>query len=132
MATPRGIEEVHLLSSNVKSSTHTVASAHIKLFNVVTPFLKLIRFYLHQNFAIVVFGSLFFGGDHYAAEGGGWNMEQRLMDLLVTYFSFNVCLYGGIYTINAVTDADEDADDRGDSAGWCVDDDVQCGCDTSM
>mmetsp|Transcript_10941 Transcript_10941/g.15171 ORF Transcript_10941/g.15171 Transcript_10941/m.15171 type:complete len:272 (+) Transcript_10941:248-1063(+) len=63
-------------------------------------YLRLIRFYNHTNFLIVAFGAFTLGGSI---------TYENLKDLLVLYFSFNIGLYGGIYALNAVSDAEDDA-----------------------
>ncbi|MBD2091231.1 UbiA family prenyltransferase [Microcoleus sp. FACHB-1515] len=63
-------------------------------------YLSLIRFKFHTNFAFVVLGVISF------AE----KIDASLFAyLVILYFSFNVCLYGGIYTVNAITDLEKDA-----------------------
>jgi 4-hydroxybenzoate polyprenyltransferase len=75
----------------------------------IEPFLRVLRFKLHQNFAIVIFGSIFFGGNAYDQYDSNIDVVcHRVADLLCTYFSFNICLYGAIYTINEIADAEED------------------------
>lgn len=75
----------------------------------IVPFAKLHRFYMHLNFSVVIIGALFFesrGLGGLKSEGG---MGRVLAELAKLYVSFNVFLYGGIYTMNAVADAAEDA-----------------------
>ncbi len=67
--------------------------------NVLSDFLKLIRFRFHLSFAGVVLGA--------ALIARGLPI-QWLLSLLVLYFSFNVLLYGGLYTINDILDAESD------------------------
>jgi hypothetical protein len=74
-------------------------------FHKAVAFLRLIRFYNHQSFAIVLFGALFFSKTP--------PLKAPFLGLISLYFSFNVCLYGGIYTLNAVADADEDRAHKG-------------------
>ncbi len=63
-------------------------------------FLELIRLKFHLNFAFVILGAASFAQQ----------IDVGLIfSLLVMYFSFNVCLYGGIYTINAITDFEKDS-----------------------
>jgi decaprenyl-phosphate phosphoribosyltransferase len=63
-------------------------------------FLQLIRVKFHLNFLFVILGALSFAKQ----------IDISLMvSLLVMYLSFNVCLYGGIYTMNAITDYEKDA-----------------------
>ena len=84
----------------VTSAPHPLRSAYDAL-QAVKPYLLLIRFYLHLNYNVVVIGSVFFPGPHVP-------VLDRVAALLKMYLCFNVCLYGGIYTMNAVTDAEED------------------------
>jgi len=102
--TPIGLEEVSYATSggsDSKSSLSTSVQAGRSFWRSLAPFLALIRFYLHKNYAVVLIGSLFF-------EGPAIPAAERALDLLKMYVSFAVCLYGGIYTMNAVTDAAED------------------------
>ena len=94
-----GLEEVSYAknSANLKRSV----KAGTSFIAQVVPFLALIRFYLHKNYAVVIIGSVFFPGPEIP-------IAERALDLLKMYVSFAVCLYGGIYSMNAVTDADED------------------------
>ena len=73
-----------------------------RVYDAIVPYMLLIRFYLHVNYNVVVIGSVFFPGPSIP-------VLERVADLIKMYLCFNVCLYGGIYTMNAVTDADEDA-----------------------
>jgi len=67
---------------------------------VLGDFLELIRLKFHLNFAFVILGAASFAQQ----------IDLGLIfSLLVMYFSFNVCLYGGIYTINAITDFEKDS-----------------------
>lgn len=61
--------------------------------------LSLIRFKFHTNFAFVVLGACSFT-KHFDL--------HFLGSLLLMYVSFNIFLYGGIYTINAITDLRKD------------------------
>lgn len=79
------------------------------LIKTVEPFLRVLRFKLHQNFAIVIFGSIFFGGNAYDQYDSNIDVVyHRVADLFCMYFSFNICLYGAIYTMNEIADAEED------------------------
>jgi 4-hydroxybenzoate polyprenyltransferase len=60
----------------------------------------LIRFQYHLTFAGVVLGVL--------SVTRSFTIHQT-RQLVLAYFSFNVLLYGGIYTMNAITDRDSDA-----------------------
>ncbi|MDJ0619413.1 MAG: UbiA family prenyltransferase [Calothrix sp. MO_192.B10] len=63
-------------------------------------FLEIIRLKFHLNFAFVILGAASFAPQ----------IDVGLIfSLLVMYVSFNVCLYGGIYTINAITDFEKDS-----------------------
>ncbi|MDJ0796360.1 MAG: UbiA family prenyltransferase [Calothrix sp. MO_167.B12] len=63
-------------------------------------FLEIIRLKFHLNFAFVILGAASFAQQIDAG---------LILSLLVMYVSFNVCLYGGIYTINAITDFEKDS-----------------------
>jgi 4-hydroxybenzoate polyprenyltransferase len=63
-------------------------------------YVRLVRFPYHLSFVGVVLGVLVID----------WHWSLRLVcDLLLLYVSFNVLLYGGLYTINAITDAQADS-----------------------
>ena len=53
----------------------------------VLPFAELIRFYLHQNFSVVIIGSFLFSTPT--------SVVDHLVTLAKLYLSFNVCLYVG-------------------------------------
>jgi 4-hydroxybenzoate polyprenyltransferase len=62
-------------------------------------YLRLIRFPYHVTFASVVIGVLLSRGD----------LTARLMaELALLYLTFNLLLYGGIYTMNAIADVESD------------------------
>jgi decaprenyl-phosphate phosphoribosyltransferase len=63
-------------------------------------YLALIRLKFHLNFALVIYGAASF------TDRFDFNFFSSL---LLLYISFNVFLYGGIYTINAITDLEKDA-----------------------
>lgn len=63
-------------------------------------FLSLIRFKYHYTFFLVILGAIYF------AERIDVSL---IISLVVMYLSFNVLLYGGLYTINAIADYREDA-----------------------
>ena len=67
--------------------------------NALSNLLKLIRFRFHLSFAGVVLGA--------ALIARGLPI-QWLPSLFVLYLSFNVLLYGGLYTINDIMDAESD------------------------
>lgn len=62
---------------------------------------NLLRFQYHGNFAAVVLGAVTFAREPLAA--------TLAVDLVMQYVTFVLLLYGGIYTVNAVADADSDA-----------------------
>ncbi len=62
-------------------------------------YLRLIRFQYHTTFVSVIFGAL------YIAKQATITIAESLFML---YLSFNVLLYGGIYTINAIADIRSD------------------------
>jgi 4-hydroxybenzoate polyprenyltransferase len=66
----------------------------------MSPYLRLIRFHYHTTFAAVALGGLL------TAKPSGYTMLLVLLPGL--YLSFNVLLYGGIYTLNAIVDLEVD------------------------
>lgn len=64
------------------------------------PYLRLIRFHYHLTFAGVVFGALL------TAEPADYT--TLLPSLTLLYLSFNILLYGGIYTVNSIVDCGAD------------------------
>ena len=64
----------------------------------------LLRTGYHANYLIVVTGALYHGNLP-SSLGAGGALIARLAGL---YVSFNVLLYGGIYTVNALVDLEED------------------------
>jgi 4-hydroxybenzoate polyprenyltransferase len=66
----------------------------------MSPYLRLIRFHYHTTFAAVALGALL------TAKPSGYTMLLVLLPGL--YLSFNVLLYGGIYTLNAIVDLEVD------------------------
>jgi len=68
-----------------------------------TPWRALLRTGYHANYMIVVMGAMYHGPPPSLTAGAG--MVARLAAL---YASFNVLLYGGIYTVNALVDLEED------------------------
>ena len=63
-------------------------------------FLEIIRLKFHLNFAFVILGAASFSE----------RIDPGLIfSLLLMYLSFNVFVYGGIYTMNAITDLDKDS-----------------------
>ena len=74
----------------------------LSLFNKDTfhDFLEIIRLKFHLNFAFVILGATSFSE----------RIDTGLIfSLLLMYLSFNVFVYGGIYTMNAITDLDKDS-----------------------
>ncbi len=63
-------------------------------------YISLIRFKYHTNFIYVIIGALLFANVSF---------YQLLKPLLVLYLSFNVLLYGGLYTINGIADVEYDS-----------------------
>jgi 4-hydroxybenzoate polyprenyltransferase len=68
-------------------------------FNM-SPYLRLIRFHYHATFAGVAVGALL------TAKPSSYVILMALLAGL--YLSFNVLLYGGIYTLNAIVDREAD------------------------
>jgi 4-hydroxybenzoate polyprenyltransferase len=62
-------------------------------------YVKLVRFPYHLSFIGVVLGIVII--NHH------WS-PKLMRDLFLLYVSFNVLLYGGLYTINGITDAEAD------------------------
>ncbi len=62
-------------------------------------YLKLIKFHYHITFLLVIFGAVSFHPESSLALAG---------PLFLLYLSFNVLLYGGIYTLNDLADIDLD------------------------
>lgn len=67
--------------------------------NVLGNWLRLIRFRYHLSFVGVVLGAVLI------AKGLSASL---MLSLLVLYLSFNVLLYGGLYTLNDILDAESD------------------------
>lgn len=65
----------------------------------VSAFLRLLRFQYHHGFAVVILGAFCFSSTV---------SKNLIADVAFQYFSFGICLYGGIYVLNAITDADQD------------------------
>ena len=63
------------------------------------PYVRLIKFRYHLSYATVVFGAIIYPGTGLASRAGS---------LALLYLLFNVLLYGGIYTLNDVTDLESD------------------------
>jgi len=68
--------------------------------NTFKDFISLIRFKFHTNFSFVILGAISFVQKFDI---------HLILSLIVMYVSFNICVYGGIYTINAITDLEKDA-----------------------
>jgi 4-hydroxybenzoate polyprenyltransferase len=67
---------------------------------IIKDYLALIRLKFHTNFSFVLLGTISFAQKIDVS---------LLISILVMYVSFNICLYGGIYTVNAITDLEKDA-----------------------
>lgn len=78
----------------------TVAAPPVNLTASFNDYLSLIRLKFHLNFALVIYGAASFT-DRFD--------RHFFSSMLLLYVSFNVFLYGGIYTINAITDLEKDA-----------------------
>ena len=63
-------------------------------------YLPLFRFHYHSSFVGVLFGALIVTRD--------WS-GPLVLRISLLYLSLNVLLYGGLYTFNAITDADSDS-----------------------
>lgn len=88
-ATPSALPIIRRLS-NTGSAIRGVCGSYARL----------IRFQYHTSFVSVVAGAILF------APHRTWELVLQLPFL---YLSFNVLLYGGIYTINAIADLESDA-----------------------
>ena len=69
------------------------------MWDIVKSYISLLRFNYHQNFSVVIIGALV----------GQPFMISTLISLLRLYVSFNIFLYGAIYTFNGLTNAHLDA-----------------------
>jgi decaprenyl-phosphate phosphoribosyltransferase len=78
----------------------SVAAQPVKITTSFNDYLSLIRLKFHLNFALVIYGAASFT-DRFDL--------HFFSSMLLLYISFNVFLYGGIYTINAITDLEKDA-----------------------
>jgi len=100
-------QQTTLIKGSVNTSKisplQSVKRAPLTGFDAVKPYLSLLRFSFHQNYLVVIIGMLLFPGP---PMGGALAVAGII---LKTYLSFNVCLYGSLYAINAITDAHEDA-----------------------
>lgn len=65
----------------------------------IAPYLRLIKFRYHLSYATVILGALL------CRRG---SFVDLVPSLAVLYVFFNVCLYGGIYTLNDVADVESD------------------------
>lgn len=84
-----------------KHYTKATATEPRKARDVFKACSQLLRFHNHHNFLIVVIGTYFFESPViFSLRWAG--------DLLLQYISFGVCIVGGIYVLNALTDAEED------------------------
>jgi len=70
-------------------------------YSVVSAYARLIRFHYHVSFSIVLLGVLTVTRDI---------TVPLLLSLAGLYLSFNILLYGGIYTFNAIEDARSDGE----------------------
>lgn len=62
-------------------------------------FLRLLRFQNHHNFIAIILGALCFSEKL---------SKSLFIDLAFQYFTFGIALYGGIYVLNGLVDADQD------------------------
>jgi len=95
-----------MMQANKQTTTqhqHTlkyISTAQMAIEQKISAYSELFRFSYHVNFAIVVCGAL--PMLQYVSIG------QFLINIAKTYICFGVLLIGGIYTVNALTDVDED------------------------
>ena len=66
---------------------------------VLKDYIRLIRFRYHFSFISIILGSLFFAEE---------TSPFLFRSLILVYISFNIFLYGGIYTINDIADIRSD------------------------
>ena len=64
------------------------------------PYFRLIKFRYHLSFILVVMGALLFATQP---------LFTLIKPLLVVYFSFNILLYSGLYTLNDIADIESDS-----------------------
>ncbi|OGZ84036.1 MAG: hypothetical protein A2599_00995 [Candidatus Staskawiczbacteria bacterium RIFOXYD1_FULL_39_28] len=62
-------------------------------------YIRLIKFRYHISFIFVILGALIL------ADGPVYTI---ISPLLIVYLSFNICLYGGLYTLNDIADIESD------------------------
>lgn len=67
--------------------------------NKVIDYLKFFKFRYHLSFVLVILGAIFAGGKI------SWPLIQTLF---LVYLSFNVLMYGGLYTLNDIFDLKSD------------------------
>ncbi len=66
----------------------------------IKPCLELIRFHFHASFITVILSALLFSP----------NITMQLIyNILLCYITFNILIYGGLYTFNDIIDAKEDS-----------------------
>jgi len=66
----------------------------------ITQYLRLFKFRYHISFIYVILGALIFTNQPF---------YTLIKPLLVVYLSFNVLLYGGLYTLNDIADIESDS-----------------------
>jgi len=69
---------------------------------MIKDYFKLIKFKYHLSFILVILGAFFFG------EGFGINYFS-FKNILLTYISFNLLMYTGLYTLNDIFDKEDDS-----------------------
>ena len=62
-------------------------------------YIRLIKFRYHITFLVVIVGALLFNHQPFFT---------LAIDLVLTYISFNILLYGGLYTLNDIADIESD------------------------
>jgi 4-hydroxybenzoate polyprenyltransferase len=87
-------------STKLKISSSTEAWRVTQFRSLLPAIIESLRFPYHTSYIIVVLGATIFGPPL---------SLQLAASLLVHYVLFYVCLYGGIYTMNGILDADIDA-----------------------
>lgn len=64
----------------------------------ISDYLRLLRFYSHPTYIVIIVAAIYFSG---------LSVETAKL-LVLLYLSFNVFLYGGLYTMNGIADIESD------------------------
>lgn len=71
-----------------------------KYLNKISGYVRLVRFRYHITFLVVILGAIFSTNSSFFSP---------VKPLLIAYISFNVLLYGGLYTLNDIADVKADS-----------------------